>query len=209
MTLSYNQIAARGLDRIAALSDGLFAIAMTLIVFEIRIPDPGTISSEQELWAGIVGLAPRLVTYLLSFLTLGIFWGAQQTQLSQLARSDRNYTWINLAFLAAVALMPFSTSLLAEFIAYRLALVIYWLNILLLGVVWYAMWLYATRARLLKEGTSPDVSRAMRRRFVVAQALYAVGALLSVVSTYWSIAFIVLVQLNFAVAPRVRLLSRF
>ena len=209
MTLSYNQVAARGLERIAALSDGLFAIAMTLIVLEIRIPDPGSIGSEHELWTAIVGLAPRFVTYLLSFLTLGIFWGAQQTQLGQLARADRALTWISLAFLAAVAIMPFSTSLLAEFITYRLALAFYWLNILVLGVVWYAMWVYATRAGLLKEGISPEVSRAIRRRFFVAQALYAFGALLGVVSTYLGIAFIVLVQLNFAVAPRIRLLSRF
>jgi len=208
MTLSYNQIAARGLERIAALSDGLFAIAMTLIVFEIRIPDPGTISSEQELWAAIVGLAPRFVTYLLSFLTLGIFWSGQQTMLNHLARADRHLAWINLAFLAAVAIMPFSTSVLAEFITYRLALVLYWLNILVLGIVIYAIWTYATRAGLLEQGTSPEVSRAIKRRVVGAQALYAIGALLSVVSTYWSIAFIVLVQLNFAVAPRVRWLSR-
>ncbi len=132
-----------------------------------------------------MGLAPRFVTYLLSFLTLGIFWGAQQTQFNQLARADRHYAWLNLAFLAVVAIMPFSTSLLAEFITYRLALAFYWLNILALGVAWYAMWIYATRAGLVKEGTGPDVSRALRQRFIVAQALYAFGALLGLVSTYW------------------------
>jgi uncharacterized membrane protein len=209
MTLTYNQIAARGLERIAALSDGLFAIAMTLIVLEIRIPDPGPISTEQELWAAIVALGPRFVTYLLSFLTLGIFWGGQQTQLNHFARADRQLAWLSLAFLAVVAIMPFSTSLLAEFITYRLALGIYWLNILALGVVWYATWIYATRAGLVRDGTTPEVGRAIKRRFVVAQSLYALGALLGLLSTYLGIAFIVLVQLNFAVAPRARWLSRF
>jgi uncharacterized membrane protein len=208
MTLSYNQVAARGLERIAGLSDGLFAIAMTLIVLEIRIPDPGAVSSEPELWTAIIGLAPRFVTYLLSFLTLGIFWSGQQTELNHLARADRHFAWLNLAFLAAIAVMPFSTSLLAEFITFRLALLIYWLNIFLVGLALYATWTYATHAGLLKEGTSPAVSRAIKRRIIVGQALYAFGALLSVVSTYWSIAFIVLVQLNFAVAPRIPLLSR-
>jgi uncharacterized membrane protein len=208
MTLSYNQIAARGLERIAGLSDGLFAIAMTLIVLEIRIPDPGAVSSEPELWAAIVGLAPRFVTYLLSFLTLGIFWSGQQTELNHLARADRHLAWLNLAFLSAIAVMPFSTSLLAEFITFRLALLIYWFNIFLVGLALYATWTYSTRAGLLKEGTSPEVSRAIKRRIIVGQSLYAFGALLSLISTYWSIAFIVLVQLNFAVAPRIRLLSR-
>jgi uncharacterized membrane protein len=82
MPMSYNRISARGLDRISALSDGLFAIAMTLIVLEIRVPDPGRITTDAELWNALLTLGPKIVTYLLSFLTLGIFWGGQQTQLN-------------------------------------------------------------------------------------------------------------------------------
>src|SRR5205809_5258876 len=134
MVRSYNQVAARRLDRIGALSDGVFAIAMTLIVFEIHVPDPGPIRSEQDLWNAMLTLGPRLVTYLLSFLTLGIFWNAQQVQINYFITADRDLTWIHLAFLAAVALMPFSTSLLAEFITFRLALVAYWAHIHLPGV---------------------------------------------------------------------------
>ena len=207
MTLSYSDIAARGLERIAALSDGVFAIAMTLIVLEIRIPDPGPVHSEGELLAALLSLAPRIVTYGLSFLTLGIFWSGQQTQLNHFARGNRDLAWIHLAFLALVALMPFSTSLLAEFITFRLALVVYWANIFLLGVLIYASWTYARRAGLVKDDTPADVDRAIKRRILVAQALYAFGAALCVVSTYWSIAFIVLVQLNFAIGPRIRFLS--
>jgi uncharacterized membrane protein len=208
VALTYNQVAARRLDRIAALSDGVFAIAMTLIVLEIRVPDAGPIHSEQDLARGVAALAPRLVTYLLSFLTLGIFWNGQQTQLNYFANADRDLTWLHLAFLAVVALMPFSTSLLADFISYRLALLEYWANIFLLGVLLFAGWWYARRARLLKEEGSAAVSRAIYRRIVIAQGLYAFGALLCVVSTYWSIGFIVLVQLQYAIAPRVPILSR-
>jgi uncharacterized membrane protein len=208
VALSYNEVAGRRLERISALSDGVFAIAMTLIVLEIHIPDPGPIHSEDQLWNALVGLAPRLVTYLLSFLTLGIFWNGQQTQLNYFANADRDLTWIHLAFLALVALMPFSTSLLADFISFRLALVEYWANIFLLGLLLLVGWRYAERARLLGKDAGPEVSRLITRRIVFAQGLYALGALLCVVSTYWSIAFIVLVQLNFAVAPRVPVLSR-
>jgi uncharacterized membrane protein len=208
VSLSYNQVAARGLERIAALSDGLFAIAMTLIVLEIRVPDPGSIHTEEELAHELADLAPRIVTYLMSFLTLGIFWSGQQTQLNHFARADRHLSWIHLAFLAVVAMMPFSTSLLAEFITFRLALLLYWSNIALLGVVLYAAWSYATRAGLLRETATREVSAAVRRRIVGAQALYAFGAALCLISTYWSIAFIVLVQLNFAIAPRIPVLSR-
>ncbi len=208
MTPTYNQIAARDLGRLAALSDGLFAIAMTLIVLEIRVPDIGPIQTDRQLLDALGELGPRFVTYLLSFLTLGLFWVGQQTQLNHLARGDRNLTWIFLAFLAAVAVMPFSTSLLAEFIELRVALVAYWANIFIIGLILYASWTYAGRAGLYNDNVTEDISRAIRRRIRVAQALYFVGMLLCVVSTSLSIAFIVLVQLNYAIAPRIPGLSR-
>lgn len=208
MSLSYNQVAGRRIDRIAALSDGVFAIAMTLIVLEIHVPDPGPIRSEQDLWNALLTLGPRLVTYLLSFLTLGIFWNGQQTQLNYFARTDRDLTWLQLGFLAAIALMPFSTSLLAEFITFRLALIAYWANIFLLGLLVFVAWVYAESHGLLNADAGPDVSKAIKRRIVVAQCLYGFGALLCIVDPLWSIAFIVLVQLNFAIAPRIPFLSR-
>ena len=85
MSIVYNQIANRSLERIGALSDGLFAIAMTLIVLEIRVPELGPTAGDGEIAKALGGLAPRFVTYLLSFLTLGIFWNGQQTQLTYLA----------------------------------------------------------------------------------------------------------------------------
>ncbi len=201
---AYNRIAGQSLERLAALSDGLFAIAMTLLVLDIRAPAMESVRSERDLWLGLVALSPRLVIYLMSFLTLGIFWVGQQTQLNYLTRGDRNFAWIHIAFLAGVALMPFSTTLLAEFITYRTALLTYWVNILLPGMTLYAGWRYASRAGLVKDGTPAEVSTAITRRIQVAQALYAFGALLCIINTYWSIGFIVLVQLNYAAAPRIR-----
>jgi uncharacterized membrane protein len=200
---TYNQIAGRGLERIAALSDGLFAFAMTVIILEIRVPAPGGIHTEADLWRALAGLGPRAITWLLSFLTLGIFWVGQQTQLNQFTHTDRDLSWLHLAFLAAVAVTPFSTELLAEFIGFRIALIAYWLNILMLGALLYASWSYATKAGLLKDDVTPHLSAAVKRRIVIAQALYAFGAALCVISPYWSIGFIVLVQLNYAVAPKI------
>jgi uncharacterized membrane protein len=116
---------------------------------------------------------------------------------------------MNMAFLCAVSVMPFSTRLLAEFIGFRIAFLCYWGNIVVLGFVLYAIWRYAHRYGLLKEDVTEDVRCAIERRILVAQALYAVGAALCLVNTYVSIGFIVLVQLNFAVAPRILRLNRF
>ncbi len=190
------------MERLAALSDGIFAVAMTLLVLDIHAPASEAVHGEHDLWAVLVALAPRLLMFGMSFMTLGIFWVGQQTQLNHLERSDRGLTWIHLAFLAVVCLLPFTTSFLAEFMRYRVALVVYWLNIFLLGSTLYFSWLCALDKKLMKPGLTEQVTSAIKGRIVVAQSLYACGMLLCVFSTYWSIGFIVLVQLYYAVAPK-------
>ncbi len=222
MSKLYNQIAAASLERLAALSDGIFAVAMTLLVLNLHIPaavtisqivgqplwSPGTLPLEAIFWNKLTTLAPSITTYLLSFLTLGIFWVGQQTQLNHFKRANRNLAWLHLGFLFAVSLMPFSTELLAAFITFRIALVIYWLNILLLGTMLFVGWQYGERSNFIKEEISPEMRSAVMRRIIIAQALYAFGALLCIFNTYVSITFIVLVQLNYAIAPRIRWLYR-
>jgi uncharacterized membrane protein len=204
----YNQIAGRSLERIAALSDGLFAIAMTLIVLDIHVPPHAAIRTEADLAHALAALLPEITTYLMTFMTLGIFWTGQQTQLSNCTSADRHFGWIHLAFLAAVAVMPFTASLLSGFITFRVALLLYWLNILVLGAILYASWHYANRAGLVKPEITQAMNAAIRRRIAVAQALYAIGAALCVINTYWSIGCILAIQVNYAVAPRIRLLAR-
>jgi uncharacterized membrane protein len=208
MSTTYNVFAGQSLDRLSSLSDGVFAVAMTLLVLNLGVPASATIHSEHDLWNALVTLSPHLITYFMSFLTLGIFWIGQQTQLNHFARGDRDLAWMHLAFLLLVSLTPFSTALLAAFIQYRLALVVYWLNICFLGAMLYISWWYASRVKLVKDEVTAEMRGAIEHRIVVAQAFYACGALLCVVSTYWSIAVIVLVQLNYAIAPRIPLLYR-
>jgi uncharacterized membrane protein len=106
----------------------------------------------------------------MSFLTLGIFWVGQQSQLNHLRRSDVRLTWIHLAFLFAVTPTPFSTKMLREYMSYRSALIVYWANILVCGVILYASWGYATRAGLLKGDISREVSSAICRRIIIGQS---------------------------------------
>ncbi len=207
MPTAYNQITGQSLERLAALSDGIFAVAMTLLVLDLHVPASEVIHSQGELWHTLAEAAPQLISYIMSFLTLGIFWNGQQAQLNSFSRSDRHLSWIHIAFLFAVSLMPFSTRLLAGFISYRSVLFAYWGNILLLGVILFGSWRYARRAGLLQDEITLDRQCAIERRIVVAQGLYAFGAGLCLWSTYASIAFIILVQLNFALAPRLPFLS--
>jgi uncharacterized membrane protein len=218
----YHQFSGQSLGRLAALSDGIFAVAMTLLVLNIVIPTvgisthtqqpiwaPGALSSEATVWNALVPLGPHLLTYLMSFLTLGIFWAGQQTQLNFFARSDHRLTWIHLVFLLAVVFMPFSTALLAEFITYRLPMVIYWFNLFSLGLLLFISLEYASRAGLLTAEATPEVGAASKRRIVVYQILYAGAALLCVFNTYLAIAVLVLLQLNSVIVPRIGPLNRF
>jgi uncharacterized membrane protein len=203
MTTAYNRIAGQSAERLAALSDGIFAFAMTLLMLDLHVPAIEAIRGEHDLLLALAALKSRIIVYLLSFMTLGIFWVGQQTQLNHLERSNVRLTWIHLGFLFFVTIMPFSTGLLAEFTSYRTALVVYWFNIFCLGSALYISWGSATRAGLVKSDIPPEVPAAVCRRIIVAQTFYAFGTLLcAVVNTHWSIGFIIAVQLYYVIAPR-------
>ena len=217
----YQHFSGQNLGRLAALSDGIFSVAMTLLVLNIVVPTiaaphaqqpiwaAGALAAEATVWNALVPLGPHLLTYLMSFLTLGIFWAGQQTQLNHFSRSDHRLTWIHLIFLLAVVFMPFSTALLAQFITYRLPMFIYWVNLFLLGALLYVSLEYTSRAGLLTVEETKDFVAAGRRRIVMYQLLYSGAILLCVFNTYLAIAVLVLLQLNSVIVPRLGPLNRF
>src|SRR5450755_15556 len=187
MATSYHRFAGSSLDRLAALSDGVFAVAMTLLVLDLKAPLVPS-RAQRPLWSGGGGgsehvllhgllhdVAPRLLPYAMSFLTLGTFWVGQQTQLDSFTGSNRALTWIHLTFLLAVTLMPFSTGLLAQDTTYRLSMAVYWMNLFGLGVVLLISLRYADRAGLISDQTTPDMRAALKRRIVVYQAVRGRG----------------------------------
>lgn len=220
MPTSYHRFAGSSLDRLAALSDGVFAVAMTLLVLDLKAPSvPGR--AQHPIWSGGGGgseqallhdlvhhVAPRLLPYAMSFLTLGIFWVGQQTQLSSLTRSTRALTWIHLTFLLVVTLMPFSTGLLAQDTTYRLSIAVYWLNLFALGAVLFISLEYADQAGLMSDDTTEDMRAATKRRIVVYQCLYALAAMTCLINTYLAIGLLVALQLNSVIAPRIGILDR-
>jgi uncharacterized membrane protein len=204
----YRRFAGRSLDRIQALSDGVFAIAMTLLVLDLRVPVTA-VHSDRALWHGLSELGPRFAAFVLSFTMLGTFWLAQHTLLGMCERGDRVLIWLQLGFLIPVALLPFSASLLAEFVTVRLAIGVYWLNIALLGLGLASSSWHLRRGGLLDphDGTRGRL-RIFRRRILVAQVGYAAAALLCVINTYLSVGALALVQAYFIAAPHLRLLDR-
>jgi len=124
VTNAYPQIAGQSVSRLEAISDGIFAVAMTLLVLDLAIKGTTVPHGQHPLWTAgagsehealreLRGLAPKVVPYVMSFMTLGIFWVGQQTQLNHIERANRQLTYIHLAFLSAITLMPFSTRFLS------------------------------------------------------------------------------------------------
>jgi uncharacterized membrane protein len=162
---------ALGLSRIEALTDGVIAIAMTLLVFDLRLP-AGT--TELTLWRNLVLMWPNIMAFALSFVMLGIYWAAQRSQHHHLHRVDTRFQWINMHFLMFVSLVPFSTRILADFPMNQLALAIYGANQIIIGLGLYWMWAYAVRGWRLTDHALPlFVVRFGDLRCLVAPACYA------------------------------------
>jgi len=198
----YNQISGQNIQRIEALSDGVFAIALTLLVLDVRVPISEHIVYEKDLIIAFGKLTPKLLTYFLSFMTLGIFWTAHSSQFHFIEKSDRNFNWINLSFLLFVTVIPFTTAFLSEYITFKFAVAIYWLNLFLLGVMLSMILRYADKHNFFKNNIAgkSEIKKAMIRRGIVAQSLYALGAVLCFINTYLSIGVLIIIQLYFVLA---------
>jgi len=200
--MAYNEIAGQRTTRIEAISDGVFAVALTLLVLDIKVPVSEAIKTEHSLFNAFCTLTPKFLSYFLSFITLGIFWTGHSAQYIYIERSDRHLNWLSLFFLLFVSILPFTTAFLSEYITFKLAIGVYWLNIFALGAMLYIHWHYALASSYinLPEDKKQAVSQAIKRRIVIAQTLYAAGALLCFINNYLSVGVIIAIQLNYAIA---------
>jgi len=204
--ITYNSIAGQRSQRMEALSDGVFSIALTLLVLDIKVGIDTGIKTEKELLGLFLSLTPKILSYFMSFITLGMFWVAHSTQHFYITKSNRHLNWISLFFLLFVSLVPFTTAFLSEYIDFKLSIGIYWLNILALGMGLIVHWEYALKYNLinLPKEEIAEVTHVIKKRIIVAEALYTMGALLCFVSTYLSIFVITIIQLNYAIGPFIK-----
>ncbi len=195
-----NKIAGHDTGRIIAISDGVFGVALTLLVLEIRVPPFENIHSEGELIHLFWSLKEKFLVYLMAFMTTGIFWLGHSSQYKHIVKSDRNLNWINLVFLLFVTMLPFSTAFLGNYIHFRFPIFIYWFNIFMLGAMLYINWIYALGKNFVNPESKNEVDKALKNRIIIAQSLYAAGALMCFINPVLSIVFIILVQANYAFA---------
>lgn len=126
--------------RLDQLSDGIFAIVMTILVFEIKVPTIWGPITNQELWLEIKNLLPLFLTYILSFALLFTYWRAHHFFVSVYAKNiDNRLTNINAVFFMLISLIPFSASILGGFSTNELAVTIFGIHIILIGLTLYWM----------------------------------------------------------------------
>jgi uncharacterized membrane protein len=174
----------RDRDRIVNLSDGVFAIAITLLILDIRVPDiPETMVSSQ-LPGALLSLWPKYLGYILSFVGISTFWIIHHSIFRTIRSYNRIILYLNLLFLMVVAFVPFPTSLLGEYGNHQLPVAIYAATLavgrlLLTAIHWYT----ARNDRLLGEPQDP----ATVRFFLIRGLTIPVIFLLSIVISFFSV----------------------
>ncbi len=177
-----------GKQRIEALSDSIFAFAMTLLVLNLKIPAISQAMMTQGfLGQALVELWPKFVSFIISFLILGLFWIAHHGYSHFLKRTDRYFLWINLLFLMLVVFVPFSADLLGGYPKHRISAIVYGCNIMALGMTLYWQWAYATSGhRLVGSNLELELIRKGKKRILMGIWANACAVLLAFVNPTFS-----------------------
>jgi uncharacterized membrane protein len=170
-----------GNERLGAFTDGVFAIAITLLVLELKLPEH---APELGLIALVPEYLPRIASHVVSFAVLGIYWVGHHNMFMHIKRHDRSLLWLNILFLLFVAATPFTTALMVEFGDDQLAVITYAATLVLAGLSLDLIWRYATHNHRL---VTPDIDRGLvtfvHGRVLLAPAVYLLAIAVSFVST--------------------------
>ena len=181
--------------RIETLADGVFAIVMTVLVFDLRVPVQEQVDQVGLLHA-LATLAPNFISYLITFVILGVFWVGHHNQFFYIKRADRTLLWINILFMMCVALLPFSAGLLSRYGQDNVSIIIYNINLILSGLILFLHWWYATRdSHLLNHPIEEHARRLVYRRILTPPCFYFLAILVSLVHLEFSIFIDILVPI--------------
>ena len=178
--------------RLEAFSDGVFAIAITLLIIEIKVPSHEAAEHAGGLLRALIHVWPSFVGYVISFVTLGIMWINHHALCSYIGRVDCYFLFIHVLFLMCIAFLPFPTAVLAEYLPHpeerRAAVASYSATLVVIALAYNAVWWSAAiNRRLLKPGCDADAVRTISRRYMVGPAAYGVSLALAFVSVVASL----------------------
>ncbi|HJN06647.1 MAG TPA: TMEM175 family protein [Bacteroidales bacterium] len=164
-------------NRIAALSDGIFAIAMTILVLNINIPDKDLVK-QIGLLNALLAHVQEFYSYFLSFFLLGVFWGIQHKHMNAIEKTDSGYIWLNIILLMFICLIPFSASLQSVYNGSSVSSTIFGCNMLIIGFFLMLNWRYATKDHKL---IAKDYSReniVKGKKYILIFILVTIAAII-------------------------------
>ncbi len=159
-------------QRLEAFSDGVFAIVITLLILDIKIPDV----RPAALPAALVTLLPQLLTYIMSFFIVGLYWHLHHQVATEIKLIDEAFIWLNLVWLLFVSVLPFPTALLGRYPLQPIPLTVYGINLILVNVTGFLILVYfKNHPNLRFQPMSSADLRAIAPIYVVVNGLYAVA----------------------------------
>ncbi len=170
--------------RVEFLTDGIFAVVMTLLVLEISVPQissshdaTDSAAAGTELLNGLFDLWPKILTFAISFIILAIFWVAHHRLFHYIKHVNRPLMWINFMFLMATCFLPFSASLLGEYRQQPISIFVFGANTILIALLLYIQWWYATshHSRLVDENLDPIIKTTSLRRLLFGIIVYLIA----------------------------------
>jgi uncharacterized membrane protein len=197
-------------ERLEAFSDGVIAIAITLLVLQIRVPDVG--GDDGGLFSALLDDWPSFVAYAVSFIVIGIMWVSHHSMFERIAAVDRTLQFINLFLLLCIAFLPFPTALLADYVGEgginaSIAAAIYSATMTVIGLTFSAMWVHLYRhMELLVPGLTRDRVRQSCKRSFLGVGVYAASIGLAFLSAQACFLVYALVSIYFAWGPSSRIL---
>jgi TMEM175 potassium channel family protein len=167
-------------DRLETFADGVFAIAITLLILEIHIPEEGA-----HLDQALLNQWPSFLAYVLSFITIGIMWVNHHRMFTLIGRANSTFLLLNVIFLLPVAFVPFPTALIARHIlddGAGVAVVVYGVTMALIALMFDVLFLYAMRRGLLAIELTPESRPRGAWVYQAGPVIYLVGSALAAVS---------------------------
>lgn len=177
--------------RAEAFSDGVIAVAITLLVLNISVPKP---TPHVDLAHELAEQWPHYAAYVVSFVTIGIIWINHHAALRRIVSVDHTILMLNIALLMTIVLLPFTTALMAEYLkasqGQKLAAAIYAGSLLLMSIAFFSLQRHLMRAKphLLEEHVTPEVRRAVLRRNFAGLPPYAIATAAAAISPYVTLA---------------------
>ena len=173
-----------GLERIVFFSDAVIAIAITLLVIDLKVPDVPAALAAQEIPARLLELMPKILSFLISFGVTGIYWAAHHRMFGYIERYDRGLLWLNILFLLFIAFLPFPTALIGTYGSLQIATIIYTITVGGMGLVRWLIWRYALGHHLTAGHLSAGEIRREDWRSLIAPVVFFASIPVSFLGPY-------------------------